>query len=705
MRRALFSLLVILLALLGAWWVWPRPGACGPLAQQQPTPTEPASRARPGISLDSADPTSARAAAGAPRADPSTAPASPAAAELVVRCLARGTNETLAGVRVYACYAGSSSGYGRVGTGRAASGAPGEELLSAPDGRARFHVQAGRALRVSADDLPHFVSQEGAELAALAPGETRELVLEHDAGEHAHFCGLVVAREDGTPLGQAQVSVEGVPRTRTDAAGRFELDYAAHLPPWIRVDAQGFAPALASASPGHPTRELARRIELLRPASLEIALAGAGDQARLRVELRGEARELAEEAPFTSPWHRPQALVLQADADASGVCRFTDLPPHVGFDARAIGSSGVLQHALEPFVLQPGETRRIEWDLGGTTIVGKVVESDGRPAAGVALVLLPGATQLRYVDPRPSESEVLARATSAADGSFRMTRLAPGERLLAPLPTQDIAGVPQELVIAPGQREVAVEVRLARGIFVRGRLLAPDGESGVRGYVSFCGEVNGGTNTQLDGSFVLGPLVPGRIQISAFPNEPYRSDEAVLVDPPAENVLLRTSLGAELSGRVVDELGSGVEAVVTGLRAAGGWWRTRSRPDGSFDFRGLRADRYTLFASASDGRAGLLENVTLATAQPISDQQIVLHAGALLRVRSEGNAPGALRLFRDGTCFCGESLEPGRSVTLVVLPGRLRAELAADDGGQPPAQELELAAGETREVVFPAPPK
>ncbi len=699
MQRTLLPLILIVLVLLGAWMIWPQAEPRAPL-NVEPDATEalPARPASNDAKVETATPAIERI-----EAVSTTAPA--ASAHLHVRCIARGGQRPLAGVRVHLVEV--RQGSYRAGQGVSSRGKLGDELVTGADGRVDFEVTPGLVLRLNADDPAHFVSQEGLEeIPALAVGETREVTLTHDAGEHAHYCGIVVAREDGTPVALAQVSIEGAPRAQTDAAGRFELDFAAHMPPWIRVDAAGFAPALASADAGHERADLARRIELLRPATLEIALLSGGDEARLRVTLRGNARRLAQEGVFTSVWRDVPALVYEADADASGVCRFADLPPGVGFDAQVLGSSAVLYRSAEPLVLQAGEQRRVEWDLGGAAIIGRVLEASGEPAAGIELWLLRGGTdELRYVDVHTRPQDVASHATSTADGGFRFVHVSPGTWVLSPRPTQEISGVPQRVVVEVGAREVAAEVRLARGIFVRGRLVAPDGEQGVQGYVHILGPLRAGVNTEPDGSFVLGPLAHSGLYLVGTPYNDYRDSEPMQVVAPAEGVILRTRPGAEVAGRVVDEFGNGAQSSITAAFADGGLTMTRTQPDGGFRLTGLGAASCTLFASTSDGRAGLLEEVALTAEHPASDLQLVLRPGATLRVTWQGSSVGQFH-FRSGHApIAGDGLQPGETRTQVVPPGHVTVECTGPGRDDKQQQDLDIVAGETRELVFKAPSK
>ena len=227
MPRTLAPLILIVLVLLGAWWIWPR---AEPRALVQPpsaaAEVAPATRLEDSAKIESA-------VAATQRAEAASASKPAASAHLRVLCVARDDQRPLASVRVH--LAGIHQGY-RTGQGVAAAGRLGDELITGSDGRVDFEVEPGLVLTLNADDQAHFISQEGIEeIPALAAGETREVTLEHDAGEGAHLSGLVVARADGKPIENAEVLVNEQPRTSTDARGRFELDFSIHVPPWVRI--------------------------------------------------------------------------------------------------------------------------------------------------------------------------------------------------------------------------------------------------------------------------------------------------------------------------------------------------------------------------------------------------------------------------------------------------------------------------------------
>lgn len=684
--RALLLLASIVLVLLVGWAAWPgsepRPVPQPPDATDAPT----APRIAGGAAIE-ADPGAAERSLAAPVA------AEPAAsARLLVRCVARADGRPLAGVEV------------RVGAG--------EPRFTSTEGRIAFEVEPGRPFVVRAQDLERFVSRETAEVSALAPGETREIVLRHESGETDRFCGLVVARADGAPIADAEVRVGEAPRARTDAQGRFELDFAAHLTPSVRIDARGFGPAVVGAVRGHETPAWARRVELERAGALEIALQVPPGQLDVHVVLDAKGHQISQDAAFTTDVSAPP-LRWRADADTQGVCRFADLPPRVGLDAEVIGSAGVLFRPAEPIVLEPGESRRLAWDLRGCDLVGHVYEADGRPAAGIPLALMQAETGRRRYEFEPRAEDVVARAMSADDGSYRFASVAAGTWILSPhsapraagtTPADAIAPVPHELTIEAGEAQHVVDIRIERGLYIRGTLVAPDGKSGVLGHVR-ARAADGALAeiyTEAKGEFALGPLARGTYVVVGSPYD-HLDSAPVEIEAGAPPLVLRSRPGAEVAGRVIDQGGTGMLASITIGGPGGSMTMMRTQPDGSFRLGGLEAGSYTLVATTSGGQAGELAGVALAPAAPVADLQIVLGPGARLRARSAGGRVGRFHLQRDGATIGVDELLPGRTLMQVVPPGKVRVELRFPGVDLPEVRELDLAAGEEREIVFEAP--
>ena len=556
-------------------------------------------------------------------------------------------------------------------------------------------------------------ASESRETPAVAPAETRASRPEQDAGEKARFCALVVAREDGRPIEKAEVFVNDVLRTSTDAAGRFEIEYRSHRVPAVRVTARGFGPVGLGPAPGNEVPERARRVALERAASLVIALQVPPGQTTARVTLRARGYEISQDPVFSSAVLLSE-LKWEAIADSQGVCTFEELPPSVRFVADVIGSTGPLFRAAEPIVLAPGEKKRLEWDVRGCELVGHVYEEDGKAAPGVKLWLMrTEAGFKRYAVPYLTR-EVAGHAKSADDGSFRFGGVAPGTWVIAPepvnrrgteVPADAIAPAPLEVTIPAGESRFTVDVHIARGLYIRGTLVAPDGTTGVHGAVlatSAAGE-HLQASAEKDGAFVLGPLARGTFTLTGSAYNTYLSSLATAINAPAKDVVLLTRTGAEVAGKVIDQSGAGVQSAITIGGDGGSLSITRTQPDGAFRFDGLEPGRYTVFASTTAGQAGVMPGVMLSTGTPVTGLEVVLEPGAKLRIRYEGSGVGSASIRRNGANIGGDGIEGGRNKTQVVAPGRIAVSFRYPGREQPEVRELDIAKGEDREIVFKEP--
>jgi hypothetical protein len=127
-----------------------------------------------------------------------------------------------------------------------------------------------------------------------------------------------------------------------------------------------------------------------------------------------------------------------------------------------------------------------------------------------------------------------------------------------------------------------------------------------------------------------------------------------------------------------------------------------TEPDGSFDIRGLVAGRYGLSALTADGRFALQSGVEVAVGAQTSGIQLSLAPGGKLALHYTGAQP---RLFVTVThagvpVHFGEQLAPGGRVTVLAPAGTLRLELRTDPLGAARTRELELEAGETKEIAL-----
>jgi RNA polymerase sigma factor (sigma-70 family) len=238
--------------------------------------------------------------------------------------------------------------------------------------------------------------------------------------------------------------------------------------------------------------------------------------------------------------------------------------------------SGTSEAARAPALAgRPAETA----PQGRATFVvaGRVFDEEGRPVGGVGVEVreMPperSAPQDErwladlFVAPDP-KGPVVARATSADDGTFSFPDLDPDARwVVAAVPDPPGLGTHEYLTPVPGVRR-GVVLRVGRGSPLRLRVARSDG-SGVRAWVSIHRVHRGGAPaiawslrdaaTDASGRVVLGAAPEGALLVSAFvPGEARRSYR--VTTPSADEVLLPWhDDDGVVTGRVLDSEGAGV---------------------------------------------------------------------------------------------------------------------------------------------------
>jgi hypothetical protein len=338
-----------------------------------------------------------------------------------------------------------------------------------------------------------------------------------------------------------------------------------------RVQAKGYSPALIELDFPHDTPERERIIELLPAGTLDVLLQDLRDQptAPLSIELRTAASALAQ----------PDVSSLVSDVEVfsavleDGRFHFEALPARVSLSARLAGSKGTVAVWPDPLVLEPGETRRLDWVLGGgTRISGKVVDQFGAPGAHAPILLCRHASAgdaqpgRCYFDLSDGDENV-QRAETDGDGAFVLSGVQPGRYWLgiehefkgwAPPGPNSLAPIGECIEVLAAVPSQSVVIRSARGLFLKGRLLDPDGKPAREQLVSAkCASVFGRmtASTKDDGSFVIGPLVDEVHSCCCPVADSHAPSETVSERPGGPEVVLHLTTGASLSGSAFDVAG------------------------------------------------------------------------------------------------------------------------------------------------------
>ncbi len=395
--------------------------------------------------------------------------------------------------------------------------------------------------------------------------------------------------------------------------------------------------------------------------------------------------------------------------DAQGRVRFDGVEARLRHRLVVSGDYRV-ERRLDLAPLLAGETR----DLGelaladGVVLAGRVTGPDSRPAGGAVVTV--SQERGEGFSFGPMAAAEIARATTGADGSFRLAGLPTGSFRVNAARAGALAAE-RKLELTPAPRDHHAELALTAGAEVRGRVFAADGSplAGARvvlapadGFASFSWDrsrVEGeGLETGADGRFTLGGLGTERMRILATA-EGHALHRSGTVRAGQE---LEIQLGAmhELNGLLVDADGSPVAGGEITLMpqdpgdSGFGMLRmdhARTEADGSFRLEGVEDGEYLLRAVAA---AGKLERPGLRVPEALGEPlRLVLDGGPALVVTLKDSSgrplPGAELSARSTANGPGD---------VMLAPGQARVSVAGPAFGQEVRRGVSDDAGRVRLV-------
>jgi protocatechuate 3,4-dioxygenase beta subunit len=538
-----------------------------------------------------------------------------------------------------------------------------QTATTAPDGRFRFEVAAaeGNRLRVEAPAMAT-VERESVPSGALA----RPVVL--SVGQVRR--GSVTQADRRTPAAGALVRFEGRTRTRwveTRADGSFVLDGAPREAGALVADAgergRGTAPVAAVAGDVvaialAPTATVSGRVVdegSARPVAgvrlVARGVAGGSFVARSGADGRYALRGLP-----------PQSYRLAAEDDR-----------YVAFSRTVTVAAGVPETQDVPLVR-------------AAALTGRVVDEQGAPIEGASVSVSPSGENVfaSFVRRLGGTGEV----RSGKDGSFRATRLRPGEGQRVDVRHDDYAErtIPG-VSLAAGATRSGLTVVMRRGLVLRGVARDEDGKplAGVEVTLSAARNLRAGRGgvsismigagsqvrreTGPDGRFEFRGLKAGDYSLSGRRAGFGRAivDPAKVVEGPSEPIALVLRPGATITGLLHDRSGAGAAGWYVAARPAGqsgpgmGPDAVRTEeatgPDGVFVLEGLTAgDAYDLQVMGNAGlgprRAGVTApadgiDLTVAGAGQIRGRVVDAESGRPVTdfdVRYVPDAQGGMRM-------------------------------------------------------------
>ncbi|HUG37082.1 MAG TPA: hypothetical protein VML54_09050 [Candidatus Limnocylindrales bacterium] len=500
----------------------------------------------------------------------------------------------------------------------------------------------------------------------------------------------------------------------TDEDGLFRFRAASWRRPWIWLEDGDGASALAEVGPGSEEPERAREIRLRAPGSLHGRVVDANGlpATDLAVELWTEIRKWLH--PGDGVWFDDEERNIGRRADGDGGGFEVGLPSGVPFRIMLVRNGELLPRQREIVVLEPGEEREITLVLGGRArIVGWAVDSAGEPAADLDVWLVDPPGYLSYhLD---GESPFAATRTDV-DGRFAFHGVAAGRWWVGPAPRSEdrpaeVWAAPRIEVVDVAPEAARVELRLVveRGLYIRGRVIGPEGEPvPVAGVVARSGSKDRRGSVGGAGEFELGPVESGMWLVRAYGPDDGQLGESqeVEVVPGGEPVVLRLQPGGRLRGKVVRVRdGPTTEADVYIVLAGSSEWvtypPTRFSP-GTFERGGMPSGDYVVFARTSDGCFGELR-VHLDPGEALDDLVVEVHPAALLRIRSTTAEHGSGWSVLRGTQVVSFGIAQDVVTTAVPIGPLVLEHWPCGLGWELKRAriELDLELGEEREIRLP----
>jgi len=333
-----------------------------------------------------------------------------------------------------------------------------------------------------------------------------------------------VAGPDGAPVPGAWVLAgdegrDGV--TRADANGAFRL--ARVRPGALSLVAVGFDPGAC----GETTSGAARsRCSLLAPSAPVAITIGAKSPGAVTLMMRPgglvSVRVLDEET------RRPiaAALVTITAGGSPPAPRLTDRDGAANFPGMPVGplsadaeADGYLDDRPYEVVLAAGQTRDVTLALlAGAAVTGLVLDDLGRPIAAAAVAVSgPPPWMRRYQVGRMFMPIGLEPVETDARGRFAFTLLPPKCDLKLRAAHTDNAPNEITLRLMPGEKRAGIEIRLAPGTVINGRIVDRGGAA-VAGAAVTAGrraeDTGVGSFTRYGGRDSSRPAAPGRAAVA-----------------------------------------------------------------------------------------------------------------------------------------------------------------------------------------------
>ncbi|MFO7974334.1 MAG: carboxypeptidase regulatory-like domain-containing protein [Candidatus Hydrogenedentota bacterium] len=282
-------------------------------------------------------------------------------------------------------------------------------------------------------------------------------------------------------------------------------------------------------------------------------------EALVTVMYRPTENLLHPQGRFNNPQDMAQALPLETTTDEQGAFAFESVPANEAFVA---ARAEAYAPYISPLTELPAANVVVTL-TDGSSIQGKVVQSDTKtPLEGIALAINGTTTVDKH------------KAITNASGEFVCRGLRPGEYVLESADEKwvNFENTPR-VKLAPGEQRKGIELCVAQGGMIRGRVYNEETGKGVAGASVILRERFGGygktADGNEDGTYEMQGVLPGEHALAVQVNNravsnSYGDYEAAAIGikegSVVEGIDLPVYMGATVSGQVVFADGSPARA-------------------------------------------------------------------------------------------------------------------------------------------------
>lgn len=595
--------------------------------------------------------------------------------------------------------------------------------ITGDDGRVELTLPTNRCFELSlgADDAA--TDHSAHDISALKPGEVRDLEFEVLTGEDQLFFGRVIDRETRAPLsGKIDVDAVGTPKYsksfQTDEEGRFSVLVPSWRHPRLSVVVAGYGPAFVSPDRLHDSSEHAFLIELARAATLRMHMIDATDVALADLPVRVRAPTYLLAHPEGETWsdlNDGEFWTRVGTTDARGASEFSGVPADVPLTVSATRALDIAFDSPTPIQLKPGEVREVTLRIPARAMLcGRITDRSGEPVTHCVVWLSASKSTFNFDG---SSDPYLRTTTTDDDGRFKFDTVAPRSWFVGPANVRRRSDPPDSGLVAPSAQQIEihegelrddVELSVDRGLYIRGRLLEPDGSPAEDVWACAQQEsldVYRYADGVKGGEFAIGPLERGTYDVSARGSTRFATSEHLQCEAGALDVVLHLKMACVIEGAVLDgETGQPVKVggVEFNLSKRPGFPRggTTTAADGTFVLFGLDPDTYELVVHDTRGRFALVHRLALAEGETKSDVKLRLESGARVRVHFVHAADAELTIFAEGAVIASNEIASGTVREFEVPTGRLTLSIQLVGRDGPLDKSCDFAAGETKDLEF-----